>query len=592
MFFFRKLGKLIFGAATAFQLYAACILGALIGFVPGFEQAPGLLVALVLLTFILNVNLFLVGLCVLLARLLMLVMLPLSFFLGSLILDGPLQGIFATLVNAPFFALCGFEYYVVTGGILPAIVIGILFGAIFSMLLRRLHRKLVNLNRDSAAYKLWMDKTWLKLLSWLLLGGKPDPAKYEKLFGKRIGNPIRVVGLVAAFLLMLALVLIWQLFNGPIFARQLKAGLERVNGATVDLNEAHLDLRQGRMVVDGLAMADAADLQRDLFAASLVEADLSNLDLFRRRLRISKLSISDATSGAQRAEPGVILHAPAPEPPPEDPQIKTIDDYIAEAELWRDRLRQLQRLLEKLSTPEAEDGKTMDETMRERILREGITRVRANHLLQGAPALQIDKIEINGLTIATLGETKFDLVANFLSTQPYLLAETPQLALRARDDSILAQISLASAAMGGKDADNLLSFVYLNLPMDSVQAMLSDSVEQRFSSGTLDIRAEGTWNRASGLLLPMMVDLKNVKTSGIGGRDLLIKSIAVPITLQGPLERPRVILDSGKLGSSLVDAGKDHATEAARGKLEETLEKEGGEAGSLIKGIFGSKKTE
>jgi hypothetical protein len=43
----RKIGKIILGKVTPFQIIAACMLGAMIGFLPGFSQvslgAPPLL---------------------------------------------------------------------------------------------------------------------------------------------------------------------------------------------------------------------------------------------------------------------------------------------------------------------------------------------------------------------------------------------------------------------------------------------------------------------------------------------------------------------------------------------------------------------
>ena len=37
----RKIGKLIRGKATPTQLMLACVLGSMLGFVPGFAQGPG-----------------------------------------------------------------------------------------------------------------------------------------------------------------------------------------------------------------------------------------------------------------------------------------------------------------------------------------------------------------------------------------------------------------------------------------------------------------------------------------------------------------------------------------------------------------------
>ena len=48
MIFTRKIGKLVRGNATPFQIYAAGLLGPLIGFTPDFDHAPGLILFLVI----------------------------------------------------------------------------------------------------------------------------------------------------------------------------------------------------------------------------------------------------------------------------------------------------------------------------------------------------------------------------------------------------------------------------------------------------------------------------------------------------------------------------------------------------------------
>ena len=57
----RKVGKLIRGKATPFQLGLACVLGGLIGATPGFSQGPGLYLTLMALLLVLNANLLMVS---------------------------------------------------------------------------------------------------------------------------------------------------------------------------------------------------------------------------------------------------------------------------------------------------------------------------------------------------------------------------------------------------------------------------------------------------------------------------------------------------------------------------------------------------
>ncbi len=53
----RKIGKVIRGNATPAQLMLACLLGSALGFMPGFAQAPGLILLLAVALIILNGNL-------------------------------------------------------------------------------------------------------------------------------------------------------------------------------------------------------------------------------------------------------------------------------------------------------------------------------------------------------------------------------------------------------------------------------------------------------------------------------------------------------------------------------------------------------
>ena len=114
MFFLRKIGAVLRGKATRPQILIAVLLGTCLGFVPGsflpqdlgggFMQAPGLIVSLVCLALILNANLALFGLATLFAKLISLPLLPVAVSVGRLVLEGPAEGLFRWLVNAPVFA--------------------------------------------------------------------------------------------------------------------------------------------------------------------------------------------------------------------------------------------------------------------------------------------------------------------------------------------------------------------------------------------------------------------------------------------------------------------------------------------------------
>ena len=130
----RKIGKILRGQATPFQIMMACVLGSLIGFTPGFMNGPGYLIAIILLLIILNANLGLALLMGSVAKAISFPLLPVSFATGRVLLDGPTQGLFKVIVNAPVLALFGFDHYAVTGGALVGLVLGIATGLIIIIL--------------------------------------------------------------------------------------------------------------------------------------------------------------------------------------------------------------------------------------------------------------------------------------------------------------------------------------------------------------------------------------------------------------------------------------------------------------------------
>jgi len=134
----RKIGGLLRGKATPFQLMAACILGALLGFAPSPLQAPALYVLLVAVLLVVNANLGLALLTAGLARLLSFVAVPVSFEVGRFLLDGPTSGLAQSIVNAPILAWCGLEYYAVAGGQLIGLVVGILAAVMVPMMQGRI----------------------------------------------------------------------------------------------------------------------------------------------------------------------------------------------------------------------------------------------------------------------------------------------------------------------------------------------------------------------------------------------------------------------------------------------------------------------
>lgn len=571
----RKFGKLLLGATIPFQLYTACILGALLGILPGFQEAPALLLGLLVLILIFNCNLFLVGLVALLSKAISLAVLPVYFSLGQLLLDGPTQGLFKSLINAPVAALAGLEYYVVTGGLLPSLVLGIVCGFVISQAVRRLQRKYMELHKGSEQFQAWANKGWVKFTTWLLLGAKPDPQVYEKLLGQRIGNPVRVIGVVVAVVFIGAIFIISMVLSGPLLANLMRDNLARANGATVDIESAELSLAESSFIVRGLAVANPDDLNTNVIQSKTITCDISGLDLLRKRLHLSTVQLEGAVAGAPRDVPGQLVGPPDEEPPPDEPaegDVKTIEDYIAEAEKWKERLEQVQKWLEKMSGPErpedtdtAEGKETLEDRLRRQIRLHGYAGVKASHLVDGAPTFLISELIVNDMPVKDLDNRLVSVKGSNLSTQPYLVEAPPTFFAATDDEGYLLDIRLGEAAKSPSQND--LHLKAMDLPLERVASDLK-SQQAQIEGGLLDLQGAGSWSPVKGIDMPLDLTLRDMAVGGFSDQPVIVDRLEMQIAVYGPLHNPRLKVTGGSMGDALKESGKRALTDRASQELE------------------------
>lgn len=585
---FRKVGKILLGKATPFHLVVSCLFGAWIAFAPPFGQAPALWVALAAAVCLLPVNLAIVGLTGLVLYPVSLLLLPVSFHAGRVLLDGPARPLFAALVNAPFTALMGLEYYAGTGGLLVGGLLGLAMGLGLSRLVRRIRRSFRGLDQGSEKFRAWASKWWVGLLTWLLLGAKPSSATYEKLEGRRVGMPVRPAGLVAAAILVGGFLWLGHQLSGPILTRSLREGLESANGATVDLEKAEIGLGEARVVIEALAMADPNALMTDLLRGLRIEADIGVGELLTGRFRVERLVVSQASSGEERSTPGRLTGT---EPVPEDVpagEEKTLDDYLEDAKVWRERLAQARRWLDELTGPADPEEETEEDRRerRERMVREqGYASVTAEHLIEGAPKFTIGELRIEGLRAMQVGGKQLDVVGENLSTHPRLLDAAPRLSIRAQDGSIVFDLSLAGASRKG--GENRIELAWKGLPGDAIGSRLKVAGAKPLRGGTIDFSTKGTWRRTGEVDLPFDVVLNGTTLEIPGtGRAERIERLQLPLRVSGPLDDPRVLFREQDLAKALLDAGKKDLAKRLGEKLPEGL----GDVGGILDKIGGKKK--
>ncbi len=560
MFLLRKIGKVLRGAATPFQIHLACLFGAMLGFVPSFTRAPATVIGLTLLLFIFNANLAVAGLIGLAAKLASLALMGVSFGVGRWLLDGPPSAFFRDLINAPVFAYCGLEWYACSGGLVLGLLFGIVSGFAVSLPMQRFRATMTRVEEKSSFYQRNKGNPLVRFLFWVLFGPRHQWDSYQKLIGKRFGNPVRIAGIVVAVAVIAG---IWYgagKFSGPMLRESLRGGLESANGATVDLGRLELDLDNNRIALHDLAIADSEELTQDLFRAAHLEGDLSGSELLSRRLKIDRLVVSEARHGALRATPATRTAPPVEPSPPEpttDPAAdKTIDQWLEQGEVWEKRLKQAKEWLAKIKRPASAEDK---ETLRERLEREarekGWGNVAANHLITGAPLVQIGELVVEGIVSDSLG-TLIDLHIENLSSNPSLVDGAPRVTLKTRDGRYSFDASLAGEAR--VPGQSFLDVQIANLPTELITAPLAARTGVKpLEGGTLqtgfrlgwDALHEPTFNQA----FAVTVKDSTLNLGQLGAT--AVKELAIPLVVRGALDNPRVRVELDGLADSLLKGG-------------------------------------
>lgn len=587
----RKIGSVLRGKATPFQVLLATVLGGTLGFVPGFFlpgdlgggflQAPGLILLLSCAVLILNANLAMFGLVVLVAKLLSVALLPLSYQLGVFLLDGPLQGLFRVLVNGKGTAWFGFEYYATTGGLVLGAAFGTGTGLLVNRAIRGIRTRMADAEEHSDRYRQYAAKWWVRLLSWVFLGkGKGKRSWKDLTEQKKVGLPIRITGVVAAAILVFSLWVFQTWFSTPILTQNTRAGLQAINGATVDLAAAQLDFGSGTLQLRDLAIADSRALDRDLLAADELTAKVDTGELLRKRFVIDQLTSSSARAGTPRAVPGVRVESeaePEPPPPPAPTGTKTVEDYLKDFEQWRERFEQVREWVDVLTggdepPPTEETPEQRAEERAEQARVHGLASVVASHLFEHGPRVLIRKVDIDGIAFSIDGrEDRLDLKLRNVSDRPSLVAGTMSANVAAQSDWFrfgLEGASTTGQAMG-------FQLAYRGLPVDDVFGQLRIGGAPPLRGGTIDLEADGALQDAPGapmtVALPLRVTLQDTVFALAGAKETKVDSLLLPIGVRGPVTRPAIELDDKVLQEALLAAGQRELANFVQGQAGKLL---------------------
>lgn len=581
MFFqIRDIGEFFRGDATPFQLLSATILAGIISFLPGFSQAPGLMVAAVLLFLILNTNFFVAGFVAAGGKLLSLSLLPVTFELGHRLIDSLATPLCTRLINGPVTAWFGFDNYVATGGLILGAGYGLLTGIVVVALVTGFRSQMARASQSGTGEKLTANPL-AGALAWVFFGSKVDE-NWEALAKRKIGKPVRITGLVLTAGLA-ALLFAAPRFTSPQWlARLACTQIAPSYGATVNMERMELDLASGKLAVTKLALCNPNDLASNTFEAARLEANLSTADLLSRKYALDRLQVSGAKVGAPRNSPGHRVgrvpkpsQAPDTAPDADGESVFSIDTTLKQAQEWKERLAQVKKWLEKFSPspadkPAGRPGETLEERLRRQARELGYANVFASHRIEKSPRFTIRELVAQGVTIHSLPGEVLDVAGSNLSTQPQLVTGASTVRAESRSGKLGFTLTL--------DQDTgPLTFHYDELPVDTVRGWMSNPDQFPFTAGNFKLSGNGT---LTGTQINLPVQVTPVGSQiRIAGAPRPCPQIPFALLLTGSLDNPRIRPELKGMLRGAQDQLLQQGTEILKTKIQEKV-------GDKLKGLF------
>ncbi len=561
----RNFGRVVRGGHTPLQLTLGATLGFMFGMVPGIN-ATGMILLVLLL--VLNANLVTGVAAILVGKALMILLAPLSFQVGWILIHGSgLEGAIAASAEIPVVALMDLHYYCLTGGLALGLGFGLVFGVLFAraVLLLRAALTAAAGRRTAAAIAQFPP---VRLLLRLIFGKRREAQK------RRLFRSAGVIIAAAAVLLVCGVVWFAQ---DVLFAEAATRGLSLAAGAEVNIRRAELRAFSGRLELGGVQITDRAHPERNLVEWDAAAGDVSIRGLLTRRYVIDELRISGFRTGTKRPKPGEVYdRLPEPAPPTEG----TLNDILAKGEKLLEYLRRLREWMEKHPVPERKEPSKEE---MERIARaKGYFALNARHLLAEHPTLVIRKVTVEGVEIGGLGGT-YALAALNLSDKPELYPEPMRLAVAdtSPDEPLeLGAMEFRFYEPGGR---HFVSLATPPLPLDGVN--LGESMPLALNEGAAQVAiVGGEFTNTRFVRLPFVLGVTGLRTAPRGEGTFLgldpqvsrtalrhLRRVQLKGVLSGEVDQPTVTIDRKALldniRRALIAAGKAEAARRVNQRL-------------------------
>lgn len=573
----RKIVKFVRGSAGPLHIFLACLLGTLLGFVPGFNLTLVLGIALLV---VLNVNLGMSLTALALGKVLSVLLAPVTYEVGFRLIHGTAVGpAIAAAGDTPVLALLNLHYYCLLGGLLLALPLGAAMGLVMGRGIQKLRRAVLAAS-DRHAFIGRLNQNRFYRIALRVLFGKGSVA--DALAAQR--RPLlRTGGLVVAGVLVIVLVGGPILLVDSLLAGRLAAAMGRANGAEVDIERVDLSVFAGRIVLTGLQVTDPAHPERNLLQADRLAGDVSILDLLARRVVIDLLEVDHMRTDVPRGRPGEVY--PRAPRQPRDGTILT--DYFEKAREYEKYLDYLERLRRYLEERPDEQPSPQDAYARARERAAGYFALSAADILPRHPALTIRRLTVNQVPI---GGIACRIDGENVSSNPMLNREAMALRiadLAGPDPGAAGQRRRIGVAIGGQARAATLDLLLTDLPVPRFSAVSPVDAQ----GGRASLQASGSFLDGR-LHLPVQVSVTGLAGQLREGQTVLGLSPATSAallekaqrlslvgTLDGPLDAPRWQTDQRGTLAAIRETLAGAATAELAAQLGSQIERLGAPAG-------------
>ncbi len=610
----RKIVKILRGGAGNKEIFLGVLSGVLIGMIPGVNLS---LIIAIWLMLLLNANIAFILLGLALGKISCLLLAPITFHLGYLIIHNiGLEGLFRFFNNTPVLALMDFDVYCLVGGIPIATILGIVLGKLLASSVTKIRRQMIKAGDKEKLQKIGENKI-IKIIMRLAFG-KQKISTHDVLEKK---SPLfRKSGIMLACTVLVLMIVSEFFLLDYIVKSGVTSTISSATGAEVNLTDASLSLTDGKLELKGLQITNPDKPTHNMMQVENLVADVSMSDLLRKSYAIDLLKGNDMQLDVQREKPGElykkeITKATAPDEEVKPGEGKNLEDYMEQAKSCKKYLKQAKQYLDKRkrnaeAIEKDEQPKQVKEEAVVNAKQVGYLKARADNLVTDRPTWLIRKVEIDNMTIAKEYQ-KQNIVATEVCSHPELNKKSTTVVVT----PVGSKTPLARVALRFDDpqSNHELLVDVQNMPLgDSVK--MSEQIPLDIKDGKMDAKTSGEFS-ANELNLPFSIMVHDLKANVKEGESVLgmdhatakevfasLEQIEIVGSLEGSLLLPKVKIDHDRLLSSikeaLIKAGKkalanranaemDKAKTIIKEKAEEELDTVKERLGSEIKGALG-----